>query len=278
MFSYLLLSPALAGLLSLLGPDSILSLPDRLPIVIYPEPAQVILQCADHSTVRHDDHIASVIVLQYITQRCHCAVLHIIKILRMVSRLEREQVPAPSLISFRLRLPDLPDRASVPGSEVDLSKPLQRLDLHIYPVPAISLIDAFRDDLRGLYRPAKIAAIDPLDGGKRCRILSKYILAWGPHTPVNNAFMDLVVAKGGAMMNRRMFVGLEKVQPGDLVYLTNPWQTLTYRVEAVEIIFPDDSEKIRIRPGRDLLSVFTCTYPNTRRVLVTCERILKEET
>ena len=53
-------------------------------------------------------------------------------------------------------------------------------------------------------------ALKPLDDGRRCRILSKYILAWGPHTPVNDAFMDLVVAKGGAMMNRRMFVGLEK--------------------------------------------------------------------
>ena len=74
------------------------------------------------------------------------------------------------------------------------------------------------------------------------------------------------------------FVGLEKVQPGDLVCLTNPWETLTYRVTEVEIIFPDDSEKILIRKGRDLLSVFTCTYPNTRRVLVTCERIQKEET
>ncbi len=72
------------------------------------------------------------------------------------------------------------------------------------------------------------------------------------------------------------FVGLEKVQSGDLVYLTNPWETLTYRVTEVEIIFPDDSEKIRIQPGRDLLSVFTCTYPNTRRVLVTCERIKEE--
>ena len=72
------------------------------------------------------------------------------------------------------------------------------------------------------------------------------------------------------------FVGLEKVQAGDLVCVTNPWQTLTYRVETVEIIFPDDAEKIRIQPGRDLLSVFTCTYPNTRRVLVTCERIKEE--
>ena len=69
------------------------------------------------------------------------------------------------------------------------------------------------------------------------------------------------------------FVGLEKVQAGDLVCVTNPWQTLTYRVETVEIIFPDDSEKIRIQPGRDLLSIFTCTYPNTHRVLIIAERI-----
>ena len=73
------------------------------------------------------------------------------------------------------------------------------------------------------------------------------------------------------------FAGLEKVQVGDLIYLTNPWQTLTYRVTEVGIIFPDDSDRIRIRPGEDLLSVFTCTYPNTRRVLVTCERLSEEE-
>lgn len=72
------------------------------------------------------------------------------------------------------------------------------------------------------------------------------------------------------------FVGLEKVQAGDLVCVTNPWQTLTYRVTEVEIIFPDDTERIRIQPGRDLLSIFTCTYPNTRRVLVTCERFKEE--
>ena len=76
---------------------------------------------------------------------------------------------------------------------------------------------------------------------------------------------------------RHPFAGLEQVQAGDLVYLTNPWQTLTYRVTEVGIIFPDDSDAIRIRPGEDLLSVFTCAYPNTRRVLVTCERIPEEE-
>ena len=73
------------------------------------------------------------------------------------------------------------------------------------------------------------------------------------------------------------FVGLEKVEIGDPVYITNPWETLTYRVMAVQIIYPDNTDDIRIQPGQDLVSVFTCANPNTRRVLVTCERVIEEE-
>lgn len=72
------------------------------------------------------------------------------------------------------------------------------------------------------------------------------------------------------------FVSLEEVAVGDLVQLTNPWETLSYRVIATQTIYPDDLEQVRIQPERDLLSIFTCTYPNTKRVLVTCERIYKE--
>lgn len=77
---------------------------------------------------------------------------------------------------------------------------------------------------------------------------------------------------GGAIV----FRSLEKLKGGDKVYLTNPWQTLIYEVERIQIINPDESDEIRIEEGRDLLSIFTCTYPNTRRVLVTCTRILNE--
>lgn len=73
------------------------------------------------------------------------------------------------------------------------------------------------------------------------------------------------------------FVGLDRVEVGDDVYLTNPWETLTYRVIETEIIYPDHTDKVRVREGRDLLSIFTCTYPNSRRVLVICERVTKEE-
>ena len=72
------------------------------------------------------------------------------------------------------------------------------------------------------------------------------------------------------------FVSLEEVTVGDLVQITNPWESLSYRVISTQTIYPDDLEQVRIQPGRDLLSIFTCTYPNTKRVLVTCERIYKE--
>ena len=69
------------------------------------------------------------------------------------------------------------------------------------------------------------------------------------------------------------FRSLEDVEIGDPIYLTNPWETLRYQVVSVEVIPPDSLDLVRIQPGRDLLSVFTCNYSATQRVLVTCERI-----
>lgn len=72
------------------------------------------------------------------------------------------------------------------------------------------------------------------------------------------------------------FIGLEQVQPGDEVKLTNPWEELSYRVISVETAPADSTDRLLIQPNRDLLTVFTCTYPNDRRVLVTCEREKEE--
>ena len=72
------------------------------------------------------------------------------------------------------------------------------------------------------------------------------------------------------------FRSLEDVEIGDPVYLTNPWETLRYQVVSVEVIPPDSLDLVRIQPGRDLLSIFTCNYSATQRVLVTCERIKED--
>ena len=68
------------------------------------------------------------------------------------------------------------------------------------------------------------------------------------------------------------FHPLRELKEGATVTITNPWETLTYTVCEVTTISPTKIDAIRIQEGRDLLTLFTCTYPNTHRVLVVCER------
>lgn len=69
-----------------------------------------------------------------------------------------------------------------------------------------------------------------------------------------------------------MFRGLEDLAPRDKVYITNPWETLQYTVTEVYATDSTKTDDLMIQEGRDLLTVFTCTYPSTRRVIVRCER------
>ena len=52
-------------------------------------------------------------------------------------------------------------------------------------------------------------ALTPLDGGQRCRIISGWDIAYGPHTLANWYTETFVIGYGGSMMTRRMFRNLE---------------------------------------------------------------------
>lgn len=72
---------------------------------------------------------------------------------------------------------------------------------------------------------------------------------------------------------------IDQIQIGDPILIRNPWETLSYQVVDIEIILPTDSDKLKIQPGRDLLSIFTCTpvHVNTHRYLLICERTYEYE-
>lgn len=91
--------------------------------------------------------------------------------------------------------------------------------------------------------------------------------------PIGGESTHAVIAGHRSWSGAIVFRGIENLKAGDLVYITNPWETLTYEVISTRIIWPDNTDVIRIQEGEDLLSIFTCTYPNTRRVLVTCTRV-----
>ena len=74
------------------------------------------------------------------------------------------------------------------------------------------------------------------------------------------------------------FINIDKLQAGDEVLITNFWQQLTYKVRGSEIIGEDDSNKIYIQPGKEMLTLLTC-HPYQvykERLLVYCDLVKKE--
>lgn len=94
--------------------------------------------------------------------------------------------------------------------------------------------------------------------------------------PVGGANTNAVLAGHRGWKGAAYFRDIELLQVGDRVTLTNLWETLTYEVTEIRIIAPNDTDAIRIQPGRDLLTLLTC-HPYASggkyRYLVICERV-----
>ncbi len=93
--------------------------------------------------------------------------------------------------------------------------------------------------------------------------------------PIGGESTNSVIAGHTGMVNAVMFDNIVKLNKGDDVYITNFWDTLSYKVIDTKIIEPKESNEILIEKGRDLVTLITC-YPygsNTHRYLVICERV-----
>ena len=73
--------------------------------------------------------------------------------------------------------------------------------------------------------------------------------------------------------------GME-TERGDLFHIDSTGRTLTYKVVSINVVTPDDFTRLKIEPGRDIVTLLTCTpYGiNNHRLLVTGERTAMSET
>ncbi len=73
----------------------------------------------------------------------------------------------------------------------------------------------------------------------------------------------------------KLFSDLDVLEIGDVFYLTVLDQTLTYQVDKITVILPEDSSELAIFPGKDYCTLMTCTpYGiNTHRLLVRGVRV-----
>ena len=93
--------------------------------------------------------------------------------------------------------------------------------------------------------------------------------------PIGGVNTNCVIAGHRGWYGADYFRHIDRLQAGDMVTVTNLWETLTYTVVDIQIIQPDQVNRIKIQPGRALLTLITC-HPyasgGRQRLVVYCER------
>lgn len=102
--------------------------------------------------------------------------------------------------------------------------------------------------------------------------------------PIGGSNTNAVISGHRGWYGHRYFQDIEQLTVGSLVYIHNPWETLTYRAVGIDIIDPYDIDAVKIQPDKDMITLLTC-HPirtwiggGTYRYLVYCERVSSEET
>ena len=96
--------------------------------------------------------------------------------------------------------------------------------------------------------------------------------------PVGGKSTHAVLTAHSGMVRQEMFDHLEELEEGDKFYIYVLNDKLTYQVDQIKIVEPDDEKYIQIVDGEDYVTLVTCTpYGiNTHRILVRGTRIENE--
>lgn len=96
--------------------------------------------------------------------------------------------------------------------------------------------------------------------------------------PVGGKNRHAVITAHTGLAFSTMFDQLTEMKRGDMFYIYVQDETMQYRVVEINVIEPHDIRLLQRRPGRDLVTLVTCTpYGiNSHRLLVTGERVLPD--
>ena len=97
--------------------------------------------------------------------------------------------------------------------------------------------------------------------------------------PVGGAGSHCVVSGHRGLPSARLFTDLDKLKVGDVFMLHVLNEILTYEIDQILIVEPQDTDPLLIEPGKDLCTMITCTpYGiNSHRMLVRGHRIESQE-
>ena len=98
---------------------------------------------------------------------------------------------------------------------------------------------------------------------------------YGTALPVGDTGARPVLSTHTGLRSATLFDRLSDVKVGDMFYVDVYGETLAYEVTSIDVITPDQIEALAPVPGKDLVTLMTCTpyAVNSHRLLVTGERI-----
>jgi sortase A len=101
----------------------------------------------------------------------------------------------------------------------------------------------------------------------------------GTSLPVGGESTHSVICGHRGLPSSKLFTDLDQMEVGDnfVIHILN--ETLTYEVDQILVVDPDDTSALGIEEGKDLVTLFTCTpYGiNTHRLLVRGHRVPNTE-
>lgn len=135
----------------------------------------------------------------------------------------------------------------------------------------------------GVMGSLEIPKIDvdlPIYHGTEENVLSKGVgHLQGSSLPVGEKNTRSILTGHRGLPNAKLFTRLDELKEGDLFFIRACGETLAYKVNQIEVIKPEEAEKLSVVSGKDLVSLVTCTpYGiNSHRLVVTGERVAYEK-
>lgn len=97
----------------------------------------------------------------------------------------------------------------------------------------------------------------------------------GTSFPAGGVDAHTVLSAHSGLPGRKLFTDLEELALGDEFLLEVYGEKLAYQVTEIQVVLPEETQRLQLQAGRDLATLLTCTpyMVNTHRLLVTGERI-----
>lgn len=146
---------------------------------------------------------------------------------------------------------------------------------YVLPTNYTSVLNVNHDGVMGYLCIKKISLKLPIYHGTSESVLAKGVGHMSQTSlPIGGKGTHAVLTGHRGLPSAELFTRLGEMRKGDLFWIEVLGRKTTYKVTDISVVEPNEVDKLRIEPGRDLVTLLTCTPygVNTQRLLVTGER------